>query len=270
MRRVYPEPTWPESWRYSYPYDEQEIYGEVRDRGYCYAYENRRRHALRLLTEAVPPGARVLDLAAGQGNFSLALAEHGYRVTWNDLRADLAGYVRLKHERGSIEFAPGNAFELDFAEPFDAVLATEVIEHVAHPDDFLRKTAALVRPGGVIVITTPNGGYFRNRLPSFSDFTDTTAFESAQFKPNADGHIFLLDPEEIETLGKLAGLRVEELELFTNPLTNGHVKTSAALRLLPRSLVESIERATSRLPFGVRTRVCVQLAARLRRDGGAC
>ena len=38
----------------------------------------------------------MLDLAAGQGNFSLALAERGYRVTWNDLRGDLEGYVRLK------------------------------------------------------------------------------------------------------------------------------------------------------------------------------
>ena len=84
----------------------------------------------------------MFDPAAGQGNFSLALAERGYRVTWNDLRVDLAGYVRLKHEHGEIEFAPGNAFALEFPEPFDAVLMTEVIEHVAHPDDFLAKTAA--------------------------------------------------------------------------------------------------------------------------------
>jgi 2-polyprenyl-3-methyl-5-hydroxy-6-metoxy-1,4-benzoquinol methylase len=40
---------------------------------------------------------------------------------------------------------------------FDAVLITEVIEHVAHPDEFLAKTAALVKPHGSIVLTTPNG-----------------------------------------------------------------------------------------------------------------
>jgi 2-polyprenyl-6-hydroxyphenyl methylase/3-demethylubiquinone-9 3-methyltransferase len=84
-----------------------------------------------------------------QGNVSLALAELGYRVTWNDLRADLADYVRLKYETGSITFAPGNTFELAFAERFDAVLATDVIEHVAHQDEFLRQLAGLARPGGV-------------------------------------------------------------------------------------------------------------------------
>ena len=265
MRRVYPEPSWPPSWRYSYPYDEQEIYGHIRNPGYFYAYDNRRRHALRLLTEAVAPGARVLDLAAGQGNFSLALAERGYRVTWNDLREDLAGYVRLKHEHGEIEFAPGNAFELEFPEPFDAVLMTEIIEHVAHPDDFLAKTAALVKPGGVIVMTTPNGAYFRNRLPRFADCVDPSVYESGQFKPDSDGHIFLLHPDEVHALAGRAGLVVDELVLFTNPLTNGHLKTAAALKVLPRTLIASLERAALRLPRALRERVCVQLAARLTR-----
>src|SRR5688572_26088016 len=111
-------------------------------------------HRTALVSEVVAPGARVLDIAAAGGNFSLTLAEMGYRVTWNDLRADLADYVRLKHDRGHLEFAPGNAFELEFAQPFDAALITEVIEHVAHPDRFLAEVAKLVRPGGYLIMTT--------------------------------------------------------------------------------------------------------------------
>ncbi|MEE2638253.1 MAG: hypothetical protein VYE68_13605 [Acidobacteriota bacterium] len=75
MRRVTPDDTWPESWKYSYPYDLQEVYGQVSCRGYAYAYENRRSRTLALIEEVVPAGARVLDVAAAQGNFSLALAE---------------------------------------------------------------------------------------------------------------------------------------------------------------------------------------------------
>ena len=139
---------------------------------------------------------------------------------------------------------------------------TEVIEHVAHPDDFLAKTAALVKPGGVIVMTTPNGAYFRNRLPRFSDCVDPSVYESGQFKPDSDGHIFLLHPDEVHALAGRAGLVVDELVLFTNPLTNGHLKTAAALKVLPRTLIASLERAALRLPWALRERVCVQLAAR--------
>src|ERR1043166_1848550 len=46
-------------------------------------------------------------------------------------------------------------------------LITEIIEYVAHPDEFLRKAASLAKPGGYIVMTTPNGGDFLNRLPKF-------------------------------------------------------------------------------------------------------
>ena len=103
---------WPTSWRESYPYDCEEIWGEIRSRGYSYAYENRRRVTLALISDVLAPGVRVLDVAAAQGNFSLTLAEMGYRVTWNDIREELAGYVQLKHERGEIEYAPGNVFDL--------------------------------------------------------------------------------------------------------------------------------------------------------------
>jgi 2-polyprenyl-6-hydroxyphenyl methylase/3-demethylubiquinone-9 3-methyltransferase len=131
------------------------------------AYANRKQRTLELLSDAIPAGARVLDVAAAQGNFSLALAEMGYAVTWNDLRAEIEGFVRLKHERGQIDFKPGNIFDADFPHAFDAVLAAEVIEHTAHPDQFLSRIAQLVRPGGTVVITTPNWAYFRNRLPKF-------------------------------------------------------------------------------------------------------
>jgi hypothetical protein len=53
--------------------------------------------------------------------------------------------------------------------------------------------------------------------------------------------------------------------LFTNSLTNGHMKTNAALSIVPRAMVDAFETATQRLPGALRRRVCVQLAARLRR-----
>ncbi|MBA3609443.1 MAG: SAM-dependent methyltransferase, partial [Chthoniobacterales bacterium] len=42
MKRVEPEDNWPASWKASYHYDLEEVYGRIRNRGYAYAYERRR------------------------------------------------------------------------------------------------------------------------------------------------------------------------------------------------------------------------------------
>lgn len=265
MRRVEPEPSWPSTWQYSYKYDLLELYGDDASPGYTYAYRNRLGIASELIASVAAPPASVLDVAGGQGNMSLRLAELGYRVTWNDLRGDLAGYVALKHEHGQIDYRPGNLFDLDPAQPFDIVLLSEVIEHVAHPDQLLAKAARLVAPGGSVVLTTPNGEYFRNPLPKFSDCNDPSMFESAQFKPDADGHIFLLYAGEVRSLAAAAGLRVQTLQLFTNPVTTGHLRTAALLRRLPEKAVWALERATRRLPNPISRKVNVQLAAVLTR-----
>ena len=85
MKRICPSPEWPESWRTSYKYDLLEIYNEKSSLGYAYAYERRFNTTLGLIESALPFGSSIIDIAAAQGNFSLALAERGYKVLWNDL-----------------------------------------------------------------------------------------------------------------------------------------------------------------------------------------
>jgi 2-polyprenyl-3-methyl-5-hydroxy-6-metoxy-1,4-benzoquinol methylase len=263
MKLVRFDERWPDSWKLSHHYDQLEQASDAPRAGYIYAYRERRRRTLNLVRQAAPPPATVLDLAAGQGSFTLALAELGYHVTWNDLRADLAGYVQLKYERGTVHYAPGNAFELGFRECFDIVVAAEVIEHVAHPDQFLANAAQMVKPGGHLVLTTPNGAYFRNPLPRFSEHADPSSFESKQFQPDSDGHIFLLHDDEIRAMAGASGLDVVDLQTFANVLTNGHIKTAPLLRVLPPSVVNAAERMTPYLPFA--SRVHTSTAALLRK-----
>jgi len=170
----------------------------------------------------------VLDLGAAQGNLSLWRAELGYDVTWNDIRPELADYMALKRERGDIRYVPGDVFSLD--------------------------------PGGHGVMTTPNGAHFRNPLPRFSDCADPSVYESGQFKPNADGHIFLLHADEIVALAESAGLRVREMRLFANPLTTGFLGTSRLLPHLPRGVVRGIVRLTMQLPGPISRRLNTQMA----------
>jgi len=235
-------------------------------RGYVYSYRRRRSVALELVQEIARPGATVLDVGAAQGNFTLSLAELGYDVTWNDLRAELVDYVRLKHEYGAVRYRPGEIFRLPQSEQYDVVLATEIIEHVAHPDDFLEKIADFTKPNGFLVLTTPNGAYFRNRLPRFSDCRDPSEFEARQFEPDADGHIFLLDPDELERLAHAARLELVRLRLFSTFLTHGWLGTRRLVSYLPETFVRTVDRLAERSPAPIRKKVATDLAVVLQRS----
>ena len=151
-----PRAAWPPSWRSRYTSDEQEILAIIRKPSYSYASDNRRRHALRLLTEAIAPvpacsisrPGRVTSRSRSPAQLSRNLERFARRP--HRIRASQA---RARRD----QVRPRKRVRARVSEPFDAVLMTEIIEHVAHPDDFLAKTAALVKPGSVIVMTTPNG-----------------------------------------------------------------------------------------------------------------
>src|SRR5438132_1439291 len=128
MKRVPFDSSWPKSVQEIHHYDSLEFWGDPSSPGYTYAYQNRFAMAIDLVCRSAAPPARILDLAAAQGNFTLKLAELGYQVVWNDLRAELADYVRQKYEFGKVEYHPGNVFALPPEElgKFDVILATEI------------------------------------------------------------------------------------------------------------------------------------------------
>jgi 2-polyprenyl-3-methyl-5-hydroxy-6-metoxy-1,4-benzoquinol methylase len=252
-----------------YAYDLAEVYGApLREHvGHVRAYRTRMEETLRLVAGVAASSARILDVAAAQGNYTLALAERGHEVTWNDIRAELAGYVELKRESGIVRYRPGDVFSLDEEAAYDVVLATEIIEHVAHPDAFLDAIARLVKPGGHVVLTTPNGGFFRNRQPKFSTFADPARYESEQFQPDAAGHIFLLHFDEVEPLAIRAGLEVVELRLFNNFLTAGWAATGRLARRVPDLVVDRLEQWTRKAPLAVQRKIQTHLACVCRRPG---
>jgi 2-polyprenyl-6-hydroxyphenyl methylase/3-demethylubiquinone-9 3-methyltransferase len=256
MKRVYLASNWTDLWKECYAYDLLEVYEDYGNyKGYAYAYKNRRNNTLELVSSIAKPGGKILDVAAAQGNFSLKLAELGYDVTWNDIRADLAEYVEMKREKGMISYKPGNVFELQFDSLFDVIIATEIIEHVAHPDEFLNGLAKFLKPGGHIIITTPLGNYFKNRLPKFSEFSNPEVFEKKQFGPNSADHIFLLHLDEIPALAKKSNLQIVALKYYTNPLTNGHMQLNRFLSVLPERLIFLIESFTQKLPQSIGRRI---------------
>jgi len=245
MKKIEYSDDWPDNWKISFFYDNQEIYGNIKNLGYCYGYWNRQKYILDAAQSVLEKNDKILDIGAAQGNFSLLLAEKGYNVTWNDYREDLIDYVKMKHEKGKINYIPGNIFEVKNNTKFDAILLTEVLEHVAHPDQLLMKISELLKDDGCLILTTPNGEFYSNKLPKFSDCSDPSIFENEQFKPNSDGHIFLLHFDEIQDLAKKAGFEVMKYKYFNNPFTIGQYRTWHMLPFVPRALVDYLEKYTS-------------------------
>lgn len=106
-----------------------------------------------LVSELVPRGSRVLDLAAGAGALTLRIRDQGFEVVACDYVSE---NFRL-HD--SVPFHRLN-LNLGFAErfegAFDAVVACEILEHIENPRHVLREIARTLRPSGKLIITTPN------------------------------------------------------------------------------------------------------------------
>src|ERR1700733_6060604 len=167
---------------------------------------------------------RVLEIAAGDAALCACLEQSGSTVVANDLRREnLKSSVANFENWERIGILPGNAFELDPAATgqFDLVAACEIIEHVAHAGELLQHLRRFLSPGGRILLTTPNGAYFRNKLPTHSEIKDFTELESRQFKPDSNGHLFLITPSEMRQLAKHAGLEVERMMLWGTPFISG-------------------------------------------------
>lgn len=109
----------------------------------------------------VPPG-HLLDVGCGPG-FLLAAAERrGWSGVGLDLNEWAAGYAR---DELGVD-ARWGALTAEQFEPasFDAVTLMDVIEHVPHPDALLETVSRVVRPGGAIVLLTPDAGSAISRL----------------------------------------------------------------------------------------------------------
>jgi len=102
-----------------------------------------------------------LDVGCGDGAFSYHLAKKGFRPTMIDMDQRVQQAAAL---------VPNSTFQVtsfeDFTdrsrEMFSAVVMSQVLEHALDPLDWLKRTAALLSPTGVLAVAVPNfGGVYR-------------------------------------------------------------------------------------------------------------
>jgi 2-polyprenyl-6-hydroxyphenyl methylase/3-demethylubiquinone-9 3-methyltransferase len=111
--------------------------------------------------EAARPfqGLSLLDIGCGGGLLAEPMTRLGFRVTGVDAsERNIKTAMTHAAEQGlAIDYRAGTAEALvDTDERFDVVLNMEVVEHVAEPGAYLRDTARLTAPGGVMIVATLN------------------------------------------------------------------------------------------------------------------
>lgn len=123
--------------------------------------ESRLRKLVDLLTVERP--GRLLDVGCAAGEFAAQAMSCGWRVDGVEREPALAHAARA---RGiAVQLCDFDADRLPW-EPatFDAAVAGEVIEHLVDTDHLLAEMARVVRPGGVLIVTTPNLASLENRV----------------------------------------------------------------------------------------------------------
>ena len=103
----------------------------------------------------------ICDLGCGNGHITGRLAALGYDVTGID--ASVSGLRIGQQQYPKVNFVHARIdHELAYGSEFDAVISSDVIEHLYRPSDLLEAAQALLKPGGHVLIGTPYHGYLKN------------------------------------------------------------------------------------------------------------
>lgn len=127
--------------------------------------DGRVRHTLKLIE-----GKNVLDVGCAAGGLSRAIAEMGFNVHAIDV---LEESIKIAKEFNSIEgkthYEVRDLLKNPFPEnSFDCVTFLETIEHVENPATYIKEFYRILKPGGFLILSTPNATSLKNIIYALS------------------------------------------------------------------------------------------------------
>jgi SAM-dependent methyltransferase len=164
----------------------------------------------RLFLRHFAPGSRVLDAGCGRSLFTEIRPDWPFGIVAADVDLDLL--AARKAELPAVRWVVGDAHPLPFRDAiFDGLFAGELIEHLPDPEAGVEEFRRVLRPGGTLVLTTPN----RLRLANVVDRSE---------RPYSPDHLSELSYDEARALLRARGFTILEesglhLELLLNWLS---------------------------------------------------
>jgi SAM-dependent methyltransferase len=163
-----------------------------------------------LFLRHVPRGGRVLDAGCGRSLFTEIRPDWPFTIVAADIDLDLLASRKALFP--GVRWAVADAHPLAFRDAsFDALFAGELIEHLPDPRPGIAEFRRVLRPGGKLILTTPN----RMRLANLVDGSE---------RPYSPDHLSELSYDEVRALLAAEGFRVVHatglhLELMLNWLS---------------------------------------------------
>ena len=172
----------------------------------------------------------VLDVGCGNGSNSLPVASLGHELLGIDISPKSIEYASGRNPFPKARFKFHDLAEEPLSEKFDFLVCSEVLEHLPDPGPLVRAMTEVLEPGGLLIITIPNGygprevlGRLETRLkksrslrPFAEGFRRLFGMSSAAEKcrmhtSNSDqDHVQKFTPKQIKRLIELNGLQVIE------------------------------------------------------------
>jgi SAM-dependent methyltransferase len=186
--------------------------------------------AVRRECQGLAKDAEILDVGTGLGYLPFALASAGFRATGLDLSERAVGRAR---RRFGDHFVVADFFDWAsrFPQRYDLVTMLELIEHVDDPHAWIEAALRLIKPGGRLLITTPNRGFYPAGTVWATDAPPV--------------HLWWFSERAIEILAHDTGVSVEFVN-FSDCEIPAKVAPAKVLRMQPAPYLDEKGRVTSK------------------------
>ncbi|MEO7385007.1 MAG: glycosyltransferase, partial [Novosphingobium sp.] len=185
-----------------------------------------------MLTAPLVKGARVLDIASGEGFGSNILAQSAAEVIGVDISEAAILNARAKYARNGLRFEVGSVTAIPLPDhSVDFVISFETIEHIAAHQEMLAEVRRVLRPGGVFVCSTPEKAVYTDASGHVNPFHVKELYR-AEFETLLGAHFdhFRMHGQKINfgsvIVPDVGSVRFSEIRSETGEATPGQLQAT--------------------------------------------